>query len=204
MSEYADFSRHSIVFFHGPRLLRRRIPIDQPSVSPRPRPAQTIPHPPRPSRVRVKRPPALPQYPPLPPPRPPISAATPGPRIRVAAGGAASRIAPARPPVLAAPRSMPEAWRRLSRPVPQRPVATGEGVVVSTSSVGLLGAGRPDAGSPPTAVTSAGSVPTGSNGATRIVSYVPIGVLLNARPAPARPTARAYPHPIRIVRPRTP
>jgi hypothetical protein len=49
---------------------------------------------------------------------------------------------------------------------------------------------------------------------TRIISRVPIGVPLNARPAPARPaaaspaatrpTTRAYPHPIRTVRPRTP
>ncbi len=205
-SEIADFSPHPWAFLHGPRLFRRRMRIEQPSAAPRPRSAQTLPLPPRPSRVRVKRPPALQQYPPLPPPRPPMPDATMGPRIRVAAGGEASRIAPARPPALSAPRAMPEAWRRPARHVPQRPAATDQDLVVSTNSVGLLGA--------PTTGASGAAAPAATGGATRIVTYLPIGVPPNARPLAARPaaassgtkrpTARAFPHPLRIVPPRQP
>lgn len=201
--EYADFS-HFGAFFLSPRLFRRPTPIEPPSVSPRPRPAQTLPRPLRPSRVRVKRPPPLPPYPPLPPPRPPVPDATIGPRIRVAAAEA-SRFAPSRPPVPNAPRAMPEAWRRPARHAPDRPAATGEGGAISTTSVRMLGAKRPEP---------QGSLPTVSHEATRIMSSESIGVPPTTRPAPARTatastgttrsTTRAYPHPIRIVRPRAP
>ena len=200
--EYADFS-HFGGFFLSPRLFRRPNPVEPPSVSPRPRPAQTLPRPLRPSRVRVKRPPP---FPPLPPPRPPVPDATIGPRVRVAAGGEASRFAPSRPPVPSAPRAMPEAWRRPGRRAPDRPAATSKGEAISTTSVRIVSAKRPEP---------QGSVPTVSNEATRLVSSVPIGVAPTARPARAapagtassgttRPTTRAYPHPTRIVRPRAP
>jgi hypothetical protein len=200
--EYADFS-HFGGFFLSPRLFRRPPPVEPPSVSPRRRPAQTLPRPLRPSQVRVKRPAP---FPPLPPPRPPVPDANIGPRVRVAAGAEASHFAASRPPVASAPRAMPEAWRRPARRAPDRPAATSERGMTSTTSVRTLGARRPE----PQA-----SVPTVSTEATRLVSSVPIGVAPAPRPAPAaraatassgttRPTTRAYPHAKRIVRPRSP
>ena len=200
--EYADFI-HFGGFFLSPRLFRRPNPLEPPSVSPQPRPAQTLPLPLRPSRVRVKRPAP---FPPLPPPRQPVPDTNIGPRVRVAAGAEASRFAASRPPLPSAPRAMPEAWRRPGRRAPDRPLATSERGASSTTSVRVLGARRPEPQR---------SDPAVSNDATRLVSSVPIGVAPAARPAPApqapaassgttRPTTRAYPHAKRIVRPRAP
>lgn len=200
--EYADFI-HFGGFFLSPRLFRRPNPVEPPSVSPQPRPAQTLPLPLRPSRVRVKRPPP---FPPLPPPRPPVPDAIIGPRLRMPTDTEASRFAASRPPVTSAPRAMPEAWRRPGRRAPDRPVATSERGASSTTSVTVLGARHPEP---------QGRAPSASNEATRRVSSVPIAVAPAARPAPAaraatassgttRPTTRAYPHAKRIVRPRAP
>ena len=187
-------------------LLSRRIRmVEPPAAPPPPPPARTLPRPPRPSRVRVIKP-ALPQYPPLPPPRRPIPVAAIGARIRAPADGEAPRMAAARPPVTSITRPMPAAWTR------RRPASTAGAAIPATAAAPTAPVVRRQTGT--AMVTPGVGAPAALHEPTRIISRVPIGVPLNASPAPARPaaaspaamrpTTRAYPHPIRPVRPRTP
>lgn len=188
-------------------LLSRRIRMVEPPVaSPPLPPARVLPRPPRPSRVRVITP-ALPKYPPLPPPRRPIPVAAIGARIRAPINGEAPQMASARPPVTSVTRPMPAEWTR------RRPAtAAGAAAIVATAAAPAARVVRRQAGA--AMVTPAVGAPAASGEATRIISRVPLGVSMGSRPlATRRPAsaatgaatgARAYRHPIRVVRPHAP
>jgi hypothetical protein len=179
--------------------------IERPAPPPPPRPAQTLPRPPRPSRVRVIKP-ALPQYPPLPPPRRPMPVAAAGARIRAPGSDDVARMAAARPPMTSVSRPMPAAWTR------RRPAtAAGAAAIAVPAAVAAPVVRRP-AGSP--SVAPGVSPLPASRGTTHHRAAA-------AGRADARAAARdrtstqrgtesgtqrhsAYPHPIPIIRPRTP
>ncbi len=190
---------------------RRLRMIERPAPPPPPLQARALPRPPRPSQVRVIKP-ALAQALPLPLPRRPTPVAAIGARIRAPASGDVPPMAAARPPVISVTRRMPAAWS-IRRPV----TAIGAAASAATARATPTPVVRPMAGS--TTVTSGVRVEVGtraaSQGTTRIITRVPTGVSMGARPpatrrpasaapAAAPTSAQAYRRPTRPIRPRTP